>query len=107
MLKTMDPELIHKLLEGAEDILTPEVKAEETLYRNTRCPVCGHGECEKRIPAPKVVAGENGELVVAVSPFGADVLPDGYAHCIHCDTDFNPYTGMIFHTEASMIHAPE
>lgn len=103
----MDPELVRQLLEDSEDILTPEVKAEEALYRNTHCPVCGQGECEKRIRAPKVVVDENGEPIVASSPFGTGLLPDGYAHCIHCDTDFNPYTGMIFHTKASMIRAPE
>jgi len=106
MLKTMDPNVIRQLLDDTEDILTPEIKAEEALYRNTQCPVCGQGECEKRIRAPKIVTGEDGEPVVASSPFGSGLLPDGYAHCIHCETDFNPYTGMIFQTEASMIRAP-
>lgn len=103
-LKPMDPELIRQLLRNEEDILTPEIKAEETLYRHTQCPLCGHGGCEKRIRPPRIVIGEHGEPVVVASPFGASLLPDGYAHCIHCGTDFNPQTGMIFRTEASMIH---
>jgi len=105
-VKFMDPELIRQALQGEEDILTPEIKAEETLYRNTRCPVCGQSGCEKRLRAPTIVLDENREPVVVASPFGMGPLPDGYAHCIHCSTDFNPYTGMIFRTEASMIRAP-
>ena len=107
MLKVMDPEHVRQLLDGAVDVLTPGIKAEEALYRNTQCPVCGQSGCEKKIRAPKVVINESGEPVVASSPFGSGMLPDGYAHCIHCDTDFNPYTGMIFKTEASMIREPE
>ena len=106
-LKFMDPELIRQLLQGEEDILSPEIKAEEALYRNTRCPLCGQGGCEKRVRAPKIILGDSGEPVVATSPFGIGPLPEGYAHCIHCNTDFNPQTGMIFKTDASMIHAPE
>lgn len=107
MLKTMDPELVHQLLNESEDILTPEIKAEEALYRNTQCPMCGQGECEKRIRTPRVIPNEDGEPIIVSSPFGSGLLPDGYAHCIHCDTDFNPHTGMVFKTEASMIAAPE
>jgi hypothetical protein len=106
-MKAMDPQLIRELLEEQEDILTPEIKAEEALYRHTRCPMCSKGDCEKRTYAPKVVMGENGEPIVEQSPFSSGALPEGYAHCIHCGTDFNPYTGMIYDTEASMIHGPE
>jgi hypothetical protein len=49
---------------------------------------------------------EEGPVVVQ-SPFGDGPLPEGYAHCIHCNTDFNPHTGMVFKTDASMIHAPQ
>src|SRR3990172_2173463 len=103
-LKFMDPELIRQLLQGEEDILTPEIKVEGALYRNTCCPLCGQGGCEKRVRTPKIILGDNGEPVVATSPFGMGPLPEGYAHCIHCSTDFNPHTGMIFKTAASMIH---
>jgi hypothetical protein len=107
MLIPMDPQLIRELLENEEDSLSTAIKAEETLYRHTQCPVCGQSGCEKRIQPPKIVVGENGEPTVVRSPFGMGPLPEGYAHCIHCDTDFNPYTGMIFKTTASMIRAPE
>ena len=105
-LKFMDQQLIRQLLQNEEDIITPEIKAEEALYRNTRCPLCGQGGCEKRLRAPKIVLNENKEPVVVSSPFGMGMLPEGYAHCIHCGTDFNPHTGLVFKTDASMIHAP-
>ena len=94
------------MIEGEEDILTPEIKAEEALYRNTRCPMCGKGECEKRLNPVRSIVDDDGNTAL-ITPFGSGMLPEGYAHCINCGTDFNPYTGMIFKTEASMIHGPE
>lgn len=107
MLKTMDPALIRQLIAGVTDALTPEAEAEAALYRSTQCPVCGERECQKKVKEAKIVPNEDGEPIVAVSPFGQGLLPEGYAHCIHCGTDFNPLTGMIYKTEASMIHGPD
>ena len=107
MLKTMDPDRVRELIAGQTDILSAAVKAEEALYRHTKCPMCGESGCEKKIRPPKVIIDDDGNTEVLSSPFTGDILPDGYAHCIHCDTDFNPYTGMIFTTAASMIHGPE
>lgn len=107
MLKTMDPNLARELIASSQDVLSAEVKAEEALYRNTRCPMCGQGDCEKKIRPPKVTVDDDGNTEIVNSPFNGGILPDGYAHCINCATDFNPYTGMIYHTEASMIHGPE
>lgn len=106
-LKPMDPKLIRKLLENQRDILTTEVKAEEALYRHTQCPICGSTGCEKRIQPPKIVLNSDGTPMVLRSPFGSGPLPEGHAHCLNCGTNFNPHTGMIFQTEASMIHGPE
>jgi hypothetical protein len=107
-MKAMDPKLIRELLAGQEDVLTPEIEAEEALYKNLRCPMCAEGDCEKKLYQPKVVEGEDGEPVVVQSPFSSgSLLPEGYAHCIHCGTDFDPYTRVIFSTEASMIHGPD
>jgi hypothetical protein len=106
-MKTMDPQLIRELLEGTVDVLTPEIKAEETFFKHTRCPLCGHSGCEKRLYIPKVTMNEAGEPEVDTSLYNSGPLPEGYAHCPNCNTDFNPYTGLIFKTEASMIHGPE
>jgi len=102
----MDPSLIRQIIADEVDVLSAEAKAEEALYRSTQCPLCGEGGCQKKIKASKIATNEAGEPVVVVSPFGQGPLPEGYAHCIHCDTDFNPRTGMIYKTEASMIHGP-
>jgi hypothetical protein len=104
MFKPMDQELARSLLEGQPDLLSEEAKEEEELYRNLRCPICYEGGCEKLMVAPRIVAGPNGEPVVAVSPFvDGKNLPQGYAHCIHCGTDFDPRSGVIRKTEASQI----
>jgi len=107
MFKTMDQQKAREFIEQSEDVLTPEVKAEEALYRNTQCPLCGEAGCEKRVQPAKVVPDpDTGEPLIAQSPFGDDMLAKGYAHCKNCNTDFNPKTGMVLSTEASMIHAP-
>ena len=105
--KTMDPDVVRELLDGHEDILSPEAEKEANLYKQTQCPMCGQQDCEKRLHPPKIEMGEDGTPNVIQSPFGNSILPEGYAHCIHCDTDFNPHTGMVFKTAASMIHGPE
>jgi hypothetical protein len=107
VFKTMDQAVIRKLLEEQEDILTPAIKSDRAFFNNTRCPMCGEGECQKKSYEPKIEIGDNGEPIVRQSSFGSGPLADGYAHCIDCGTDFNPYTGMIFSTEVSMIHGPE
>ena len=101
----MDPELVRNLIEGEEDLITQAVDIENEFYKHVRCTMCGQGECERKMRPPKVVMGKDGPVVT--SPFGDGILPESFAHCIHCGTDFNPFTGMIFKTEASMIHAPE
>lgn len=106
MFKAMDQDLARSLIEGQPDVLTAEVKKEEELYANTTCPVCYQSGAEKRIAPPKIVQTEDGPVVVR-SPFSPGrALPVGYAHCIHCNTDFDPRTGVIRHSELSMIADP-
>jgi hypothetical protein len=106
MLKVMDPDIVRSLLEGQPDILTAEAKKEAELYQNANCPMCYEKGAEKRMIASKIISGPNGPVVV-VSPFSnGSLLPQGYAHCIHCNTDFNPRSGVIIKTEASMIAFP-
>ena len=103
----MDPEDIRKLIEGQPDVLALEAQEEAKLYKDTMCPMCFQSGCEKIIPPPKIVEGPDGPSIIQ-SPFvDGKSLPQGYAHCIHCGTDFNPRTGMIMKTEASMIHGPQ
>jgi len=104
MFKPMDQELARSLIEGHIDVIAEEAKVEAELYANTRCPICFEGGCEKRTLESRIVAGEDGAPVVVSSPFvPGKVLPQGYAHCIHCGTDFDPRSGVIRKTEASQI----
>lgn len=104
MLKPMNPDLIRSLLEGHTDVITPEVQKEQELYQKLSCPICYEKGCEKRIAAPKILPGENGEPVILNSPFSPDrVLANGYAHCKHCGTDFDPETSVIRSTETTAI----
>jgi hypothetical protein len=105
MLKAMDPSMICALIEGQPDVLAEEAKAERELYSRISCPMCHEpGGCEKRLRAPKVLIDEDGQPTVVQSPFSPDrALPQGYAHCVHCGTDFDPYSGLIAKTEATGI----
>ena len=106
MLKVMDPDIVRSLLEGQPDILSAEAKKEAELYRNANCPLCYEKGAEKRMLSSKIVIGPDGPVVVS-SPFtGGSLLPQGYAHCRHCNTDYNPQSGIIIKTEASMIASP-
>jgi hypothetical protein len=100
--KPMDPEVIQQMIKEHEDILTPLVKAEEEVYKNTKCPVCFQGGCSKKVRPPKVVMTADGPTV-ARSPFGDGPLPEGNAFCIHCSTEFDPKSGIIYKTDASVI----
>lgn len=105
MFKPMDPDLIRELIKTQPDVISEEAKQEQELYKNLSCPVCYEsGGCEKRLKPPKVVLGEDGRPQVVSSPFSnGRALPQGYAHCIHCGTDFDPRSGVIMRTEASSI----
>ena len=105
MFKTMDPSIIRALIEGQPDALSEETKAEEQLFRNLSCPMCYEaGGCQKRLRQPKIVVDGDGMPTVAVSPFvSGRSLPQGYAHCVHCGTDFDPRSGFIMKTEASSL----
>lgn len=105
MFKPMDQDLARSLIEGQQDVLSAEAKKEEELYRNVACPVCYQTGAEKRIVSTKIVHTEEGPVVV--TPFvQGRLLPVSYAHCLHCNTEFDPRTGLIRHTEVSMIADP-
>lgn len=104
MFKPMDQNLARALIEGHTDVIAKEVEEEKEVYANTRCPICFEGGCEKRLLESRIAVAEDGSPVVMASPFvQGRALPQGYAHCIHCGTDFDPRTGIIRRTEASQI----
>lgn len=104
MFKPMDQELARALIEGQSDVIAKEVREEEELYANTRCPICFEASCEKIVLESRIVVGEDGRPTVVSSPFTeGKALPQGYAHCMHCGTDFDPRTGIIRQTETSQV----
>ncbi len=104
MFKPMDQALARALIEGQPNVIEKEAAEERALYDNTRCPICFEGGCEKRLLESRIVMGEDGYPTVVASPFTqGKALPQGYAHCMHCGTDFDPRTGVIRKTEASQI----
>ena len=106
MFKAMDPDVIRELIKDVPDVLTKQIEEEEALYKNLRCPMCTEAGCAKEVRQAKVVMSDNGVPEVVVSPFGDGPLPDGHARCTHCNTEFDPRSGIIYRTEASKIHAP-
>lgn len=104
MFRPMDPNVIRDLIAEQEDVIAKEIEEEQRVYENLKCPMCYEGGCERRVSPPKVIAGPKGEPVIATSPFvPGKALPQGYAHCVHCGTDFDPRTGFIRQTEASQV----
>jgi hypothetical protein len=106
MFKTMDPDVIRELIQDVPDVLTKQAEEEKEFYNGLRCPMCCEAGCVKEIRQAKVVMTDSGVPEVAVSPFGDGPLPAGHARCPHCNTEFDPRSGIIYRTEASKIHAP-
>lgn len=83
--KEMDPEVIRQLLQGHEDVLTSEVKKEETFFAHSTCPVCGGSKFSTHVNSTR--------------PFteGA-LLPNKLLYCMSCNTEFDPYTRFVTRT---------
>jgi hypothetical protein len=99
-LRTLDPDIVRKLIDGVEDVITPAAESEAELYKSARCPRCFQsGYCVKRVDPPKVVMTRSGPELVQ-SPFVPNkLLTEGYAKCTNCETEFCPRTGIIRHVE--------
>ena len=106
MFKPMDPDVIRELIQDVPDVLTKQAEEEEAYYKGLRCPMCYEAGCVKEIRQAKVVINDKGIPEVVTSPFGDGPLPEGHARCKHCDTEFDPRSGVIYRSDASKIHAP-
>jgi hypothetical protein len=106
MLKPMDPALLYQLVNSEPDVLTKAAEEDEAIYKKARCPICSRDGCTKKIEAPLIVEAEGGMTMIR-TPFGDGPLPHGYAHCGNCGTDFDPHTGIVRKTEASIIAGPQ
>jgi hypothetical protein len=102
--KAMDPDLARELIAQHQDVLTPAMEAEASVYERARCPVCGEAGCSKKIDAPRLVETTAG--VQIVTAFGEGLLPKGYALCRHCETEFDPETSVIRKGAPVVIRGP-
>lgn len=105
-LKVMDPEIARNLIDSEEDVISPALEAEAELFKNLKCPMCYQGGCEKQAKPPKIVMTEDGPIL-STPTFGDEPILKCDAHCIHCGTTFDPKTGLIYKTEASMLPSPQ
>lgn len=79
----LDPELVWKAIEGYEDILTPQARAQDAFYRQFRCLRC-RGAVE-RVVDPRHAFDPSGEVLV----------PRSILRCPTCALVFDPHTGLI------------
>lgn len=80
--REMDSELIQKLLEGQENVITPAVAKEQTFLKSVACPSCGGFETEARVNSKR--------------PFVQGLLlANKNLVCLNCGTEFEPHTRVI------------
>lgn len=81
-IKEMDPELIKKILESQEDLLSPLVKAEHEILKNVTCPDCGSNESRRSVNP--------------TTPFSNGAATPNYIFkCLKCSTEYSPKSGII------------
>jgi hypothetical protein len=94
-LRELDTDAIRKLLEATDeegrplhvDVLRPLLEREEAFFRNSTCPRCREASVEAFVdPKRPFVSGS--------------ILPNRHLRCVKCDTEFDPYSGLIRRTTA-------
>lgn len=80
-LKTLDPRITQKLLEGHKDILTPMAEEREKFYKDQTCPGCGGNAFTK--------VGDSRTMIRQGDP-----LPRYMLQCDNCDCLFDPHSGI-------------
>ena len=78
----MDPQIILKLLEGREDVITPLAEKHEQIYQNAICPTCAGDRFEK--------IGDARRLFRPGKPFAHYQL-----ECCGCGCQFDPHSGIV------------
>lgn len=81
VFKEMDPEVARRLVEGYQDELTPEAKAQDAFYRQFRCPRC---QCslEKRFDARTAFDSES-------------LVAKALLQCPNCSYMVEPHTNLV------------
>jgi hypothetical protein len=81
-LKTLDPRITLKLLEGREDVITPLAQEREQFYKSKSCPRCGGNANTK--------TGDFHRLFV-----DGEALPRYQLRCDNCACLFDPFSGIV------------
>jgi hypothetical protein len=81
-LKTLDPRITLKLLEGREDVITPLAHEREQFYQKQFCPQC-NGNATTKVGNPKRLFVEG------------EALPRYQLRCDNCRCLFDPFTGLV------------
>jgi ssDNA-binding Zn-finger/Zn-ribbon topoisomerase 1 len=79
--KEMDPALARRMIEGYQDELTPELKAQEAFYRQFTCPRCNY-TLKKEFDARTAFTG------------GA-IIPKALLRCPNCNYLIDPHTRLV------------
>lgn len=80
-MKTLDPQITLKLLEGHEDILTPMAEEREKFYQGQICPSCGGNDFTK--------VGDSKTMIR-----DGDCLTRYLLKCNNCECLFDPHSGI-------------
>jgi uncharacterized protein with PIN domain len=80
--KEMDPALALKAIEGFENVLEPEAKAQEAFYRQFRCKRCG-GQCRKEMVRGHVFSDPQ------------TMVPRSCLRCPSCDILYDPHSDLV------------
>lgn len=80
-LKTMDPELALKLLEGHRDTVTPLAEERERFYQSQICPSCD-GDALTKVGDSRFLFRKG------------EALPRFQLQCDNCSCVFDPFTGL-------------
>jgi len=81
-LKTMDPHITLKLLEGRVDVITPLAAEREAFYQSQTCPQCLGTSLKK-----------TGDVRFMFRP--GEALPRYWLECDGCRCVFDPHTGLV------------
>ena len=77
----MDPQDVLAILEGQEDLLTPEVEKTREFFEQVTCVQCGD---------------DVRAVVDSKRPFRPGMKTPNYlAECVACECLFSPYTGLV------------
>jgi hypothetical protein len=82
VFKALDPEIAWKLIEGHEDVLSPEAKALDTLYRQFRCPRCSEALSKEF----------DGRHAFSDSE---TLVPRALLRCLNCGYLVDPHTNVV------------